>query len=103
MAGSMQATITATISGLAAHIERELIAVRTKEALARRKAAGYPLGRPKGLAVRLKLDHAREVILAYLHKGVSKRSIARIVDCSSSTLYTWLKRRHLVGTASRVP
>ena len=37
---SLPATITATILGLAAQIEREFISARTKEALARRKAAG---------------------------------------------------------------
>jgi hypothetical protein len=34
--------------GLAAEIEREMISLRTTEALAKRKAAGLPLGRPKG-------------------------------------------------------
>ena len=33
---------------MAAEIERELISQRTKEAHARRKAYGKPLGRPKG-------------------------------------------------------
>ncbi len=33
---------------LAAEIERELIRQRTKEALAKRKAEGKKLGRPKG-------------------------------------------------------
>ena len=45
--GSMQARITATVLGLAAEIEWELISQRTIEALARRKASGKPLGRPK--------------------------------------------------------
>jgi DNA invertase Pin-like site-specific DNA recombinase len=94
--GSLQATITATILGLAAQIEREFIAARTKEALARRKAQGLPLGRPKGPAARVKLDSSKDLIVAYLHKGVSKRSIARILECSPSTLYAWL-RRHRVA------
>ncbi len=47
--------ITATVLGLAAEIERELISMRTKEALAKRKASGKPLGRPKGSMVIFKL------------------------------------------------
>ena len=95
MDGSMQATITATILGLAAQIEREFLSLRTKEALARRKAQGLPLGRPRGQAKSVKLDEHREGILKYLKIGVSKRSIAKIVECSPSTLYSWLKRSHL--------
>ena len=45
---SMQSLITATVLGLAAEIEREFISQRTTEALAKRKAEGKPLGRPKG-------------------------------------------------------
>jgi DNA invertase Pin-like site-specific DNA recombinase len=93
--GSLQATITATILGLAAQIEREFIAARTKEALARRKAQGLPLGRPKGPAARVKLDSSKDLIVTYLHKGVSKRSIARILECSPSTLYAWLRRHRM--------
>jgi DNA invertase Pin-like site-specific DNA recombinase len=74
----LQATITATILELAA---------RTKEALARRKAQGLPLGRHKGPAARVKLDQYKDQIVTYLHKAVSKRSIARILECSPSTLY----------------
>ena len=54
---SMPSRITATVLGLAAEIERELISMRTSEALAKRKAAGKPLGRPKGRqSAQLKLD-----------------------------------------------
>lgn len=95
MDGSMQATITATILGLAAQIEREFLSLRTKEALARRKSQGLPLGRPQGQAKRVKLDEQQENILKYLKIGVSKRSIAKIVECSPSTLYSWLKRNQL--------
>jgi len=92
---SLQSTITATILGLAAQIEREFISLRTKEALAKRKAAGLKLGRPKGHADHLKLDNNKDQIIDYLKKGVSKRSIAKIVECSPSTLYLWLKRRRI--------
>lgn len=88
--------ITATVLGLAAEIERELISLRTSEALAKRKAAGKPLGRPKGKqSASLKLDAKAEEIQDYLNKGISKRSIAKLVDCAPSTLYYWLKRHQL--------
>jgi len=95
MDGSIQSTITATILGLAAQIERELISMRTKEALAYRKSQGLPMGRPRGPAKRVKLDANREQILDYLKKGVSKRSIARIIECSPTTLHAWIKRNKL--------
>ena len=43
---SMSSRITVTVLGMAAEIEREFISIRTKEALAKRKAAGLPMGRP---------------------------------------------------------
>ena len=90
---SLPATITATILGLAAQIEREFISARTKEALERRKAAGLPVGRPKGRATKLMLDDRRAEIVDYLNKGVSKRSVAKILGCSPTTLYSWIRRR----------
>lgn len=54
---SMPSGITATVLGLAAEIERELISLRTTEALQSRKAAGQTLGRPKGKqSTKLKLS-----------------------------------------------
>lgn len=94
--GSMPSRITATVLGLAAEIEREFIALRTREALAKRKAEGKPLGRPKGKpAARLKLDAQEALIRSYLAKGINKLAIAKLVECSPTTLYAWLARRHL--------
>jgi DNA invertase Pin-like site-specific DNA recombinase len=73
--GSMQSRITATVLGLVAEIERELIVLRTTEALAKRKAEGKILGRPKGRqSTHLKLDTREAEIRKYLDKGISKRS-----------------------------
>lgn len=93
--GSMQSTITATILGLAAQIERDFISTRTKEALAKRKADGFKLGRPKGQSQLLKLDSYLDEINGYLKKGINKRAISKLIECSPSTLYLWLKRRKL--------
>jgi DNA invertase Pin-like site-specific DNA recombinase len=46
--GAMQSRIAAIVLGLAAEIEREFMSLRTTEALAKRRAAGKPLGRPQG-------------------------------------------------------
>ncbi|MEC4988846.1 MAG: recombinase family protein [Oscillatoria sp. PMC 1068.18] len=97
---SMPSRITATVLGLAAEIERELISLRTTEALAKRKAAGKTLGRPKGKqSAKLKLDARESEIRMYLAKGISKRSIAKLVDCAPSTLYYWLKRHKLLKSS----
>jgi len=97
MDGSMQATITATILGLAAQIEREFLSLRTKEALAKCKQEGKKLGRPKGPAQKLKLDTYHDTIVSYIQKKISKRSIARLIECSPSSLYIWVKRRRIKG------
>ena len=73
------------------------ISARTKEALERRKAAGLPLGRPKSRATKLMLDDRRAQIVDYLNKGVSKRSVAKILGCSPTTLYSWIRRRRISG------
>lgn len=91
---SLNSRISATVLGLAAEIERELIAERTREALAKRKTEGKRLGRPKGVTnAALKLDVHASDIRDYLDKGVSKRSIAKLLGCAESTLYDWLARR----------
>ena len=94
--GSIASHRAATILRLAAEIEREFISLRTTEALAKRKAAGQPLGRPKGSrAPRVKLDERADEIQRYLAIGLSKRAIAKLVECSPTTLYDWLARRNV--------
>jgi DNA invertase Pin-like site-specific DNA recombinase len=93
MDGSMQSKIIATILGLAAEIEREFIAARTSEALARRKANGLPMGRPKGEAKTLKLDELTDKIEKWHELGIGWASVAKLAGCSRSTLYAWAARR----------
>lgn len=96
MDGSLNSRITAVVLGLAAEIEREFISSRTTEALARRKAEGLPLGRPKGSKnVSKKLDKDKDKIIEMLKKGVHKVSIARMLDCSNETLYSFLENNGL--------
>lgn len=79
--------------GLMAEVERNLISMRTKEALARRKAAGQRLGRKKGgKNVRYKLDDKEKLIRSMLSQGCSKASICRKLKCNAKTLDNQLKR-----------
>ncbi len=96
---SMQSRITATILGLAAEIERDFISMRTREALAKRKAAGKQLGRPQGvLAKHYKLDEKRSEIERYQKLGINQTAIAKLVGVSRPTLRTWLGRQQLTQT-----
>lgn len=80
-------------------IESDFISKRTTQALARRKAAGLPLGRPKGRGNKsLKLDKHKDDIQKYLALGISKASIAKLVDCHPQTLYDWLDRNNMDTT-----
>jgi len=91
--GSINSKVLAFAFSLAAEIERQMISQRTKEALARRKAEGKKLGRPKGSLSGSKLDGRADEIRDMLDKGVSKASAARILGVSRGTLYGWLASR----------
>lgn len=80
--------------GLAAEIERSLIVARTKEALARKKAEGAVLGRPRGSSPKTRsLDAQETMIWNEIRDGVSKTTLAKEMGCSRSTLYRWLKEK----------
>jgi DNA invertase Pin-like site-specific DNA recombinase len=78
--------------GLSAEIERNLISQRTKEALARRRAEGAVLGRPKGSKSKVKKLTGREAeIKMLLDKKVSKSAIARILGVHRITVAEFVK------------
>lgn len=84
------------ILNLISKVESDFISKRTSQALARRKAAGLPLGRPKGRSNKsLKLDKYKMEIQKYVALGISKASIAKLVDCHPQTLYDWLEKNEL--------
>jgi len=90
---SISSQMLAFAFGLMAEVERNLISMRTKEALARRKAAGQRLGRKKGgKNVRYKLDDKEKLIRSMLSQGCSKASICRKLKCNAKTLDNQLKR-----------
>ncbi len=84
---NMMITIFAAFSQL----ERDLIAQRTKEALAKKRADGVILGRPKGAKNKqLKLDAKIEKLQIYCARGWSKTRIAKKLHCSRNTLRKYL-------------
>lgn len=88
---SITATVTSTIFALVAQIERELISLRTREALHARKVAGIKLGRPQGKG-KSKLDEHREDIMRLLALKVPKTLIAKQYNCSVGNLYNFLNK-----------
>lgn len=87
---NITATVTSTIFALVAQIERDLISLRTKEALQAKKATGTKLGRPKGRG-KSKLDKDREEILKLIELKVPKTIIAKQYSTTVANLSRYLK------------
>jgi DNA invertase Pin-like site-specific DNA recombinase len=92
---ALQTRVMVTMFSLFAEIERELISLRTKEALAAARAAGKRLGRPPGTHGRSKLDGKETQIKELLGLRVSKASIAKITGVDRATLYHFIRSRRL--------
>lgn len=90
----IQSKVLAFAFGLSAEIERNLISQRTKEALARKKAEGKNIGRPKGrqsAPEKHKLYKEAAMIEQWLQDGASKREIARRCEVDRKTLDRFIK------------
>lgn len=70
----MQTKVMITMFSLFAEIERDLISERTKNGIARARAEGKLIGRPRGNG-KSKLDSKKDQIIDLLHKKVSKASL----------------------------
>ena len=93
LGSDINSKVLAFAFGLSAEIERNLISQRTKEALARKKAEGVILGRPKGSKSKVKKLTGREQeIKVLLDKKISKSDIARILGVHRITLAEYIKR-----------
>src|SRR4051795_1104451 len=97
----MQTKGMVALFGLFAEVERELISERTKEGLVAARARGRLLGRPKGSRGRSKLDGKEGEIRKLLEKEVSKRSLAKIMDVSTTNLRHFIRTRKLAPETSK--
>jgi len=92
LGNDISSKVLAFAFGLSSEIERNLISQRTKEALARKKAEGVVLGRPKGSkSKKKKLTGKESEIKALLSKHISKSAIARIFGVHRLTVVEFLK------------
>lgn len=91
----IQSKVLAFAFGLSAEIERNLISQRTKEALARLRAEGKHIGRPKGSKTNptlFRLYKHDAYIRRALEKETSQAQIVRRLHTNRSTLYRYIKR-----------
>ena len=89
---SLNSKILCFAFGLVAEIERSLISLRTKEALALRKSEGKILGRPKGSSPKLQiLLHNHSKIQTMLQNGSPASTIYRHFKVSKDTWYKYLR------------
>lgn len=91
----LQAKITVALFGLLGEVERDLISQRTKEGIAKARANGKQVGRPKGTKGKSKLDGKEQEITGYIDKGISQASISKLLDISPTTLRAFIKSRKL--------
>jgi len=92
----MSSKIIVTMFSLFAELERDLISLRTKEALAAKKSKGVKLGKPVGTIQKSMYDDDLEKIMGWLELGLSGRKISENLGYGSYiSLNTFLKKRKL--------
>jgi len=82
--------------GMTISLEKDLMSLRTKEALSAKKLNGVHLGKPKGTIQKSKFDIQRDKIEELLGLGLSVRKIAKILGYNNHIgLNNYVKKRHI--------
>jgi DNA invertase Pin-like site-specific DNA recombinase len=88
--------VALTLFSLFSELERDLISLRTKEALASKKRQGQILGKPKGTIQKSKFDKDIEKIKELLGYELSMRKIAKVLGYNNHiALSTYINKRNL--------
>ncbi len=93
--GDSSAKAATALFAMLTSVEKEVASRRVRGALAQKRKEGVVLGRPKGSLSASKLDGKKELIIEYLSKGVSKASLARILETSPTNLASYLRTRNI--------
>jgi len=92
----MNSKIIITLFSLFAELERDMISLRTKAALASKRLQGVTLGKPKGTIQKSKFDKDVEKIKELLGYGLSARKIAAVLGFTSHVaINTYINKRGL--------
>lgn len=90
--GGINASIFATVLGLASQLEREFLKARTIEGVARAAQEGRVGGRPKGSTGRLKLDDRVEKVRELYELGLTTPKLAKHFDVTEKTMRKFIAR-----------
>ena len=94
LGSDIQSKVLAFAFSLSAEIERDLISQRTKQCLARLKADGRHIGRPKGKRNKIrKLSGKEDLVDKLLSQNIKKTKIAEMLKVDYKTIYTYLKQK----------
>ena len=88
--------VMVTFFSLFGELERDMVSLRTKEALSAKKAKGVKLGKPVGTIQKSKFDKDIEKIKELLQYGLSVRKIAKHMGYPNYiSLNKYLNKRHI--------
>lgn len=92
----MNSKIVITLFSLFSELERDLISLRTKEALNAKRLQGVTLGKPKGTIQKSKFDADGERIKELLKLGLSVRKITKLLGYTNHlALNTYINKRNI--------
>ncbi|MEA3383828.1 MAG: recombinase family protein [Campylobacterota bacterium] len=84
------------VIGMTINLEKDLMSLRTKEALTAKKLDGVSLGKPKGTIQKSKFDLQRDKIEELLSVGLSVRKIAKVLGYNNHIgLNNYVKKRNI--------